>query len=175
MTRTDTPRRRQNYKFRSKQTWTLIRERYLAGESAPRLAEVFDVTEAAIRARAGRQGWTKRAVAEAMPVEPADAGLAAAFAELLDGDITPREAARLALAEAVKLLRDGKMGLAGEAARVADVMGRAAGRLGDALVEAEEPDEAAFEAVRRKVFGMAADKTPLPVGEGGTPAGGVGG
>jgi hypothetical protein len=54
-------------------------------------------------------------------------------------------------------------------------MGRAAARLGEEPAEAEEPDEAAFEAVRRKVLGMAADKTPLPVGEGGTRAGGVGG
>lgn len=177
MKQPDPPKQpRRNYKIRSARTWTLIRERYLAGESAPRLAEVFDVTEAAIRARAGRQGWTKRAMAEAMPVEPADAGLADVIAGQLDGDLTPREAARLALNEAVKLLRGGKMALAGEAARVADVMGRAAMRLGEAAeAEAEEPDEAAFEAVRRKVLGMAADAAPLPMGEGGTRAGGVGG
>ena len=161
MKQTDTPRPRRNYKIRSERTWTLIRERYLAGESAPRLAEVFDVTEAAIRARAGRQGWTKRAMAEATSVAPADAGLADVIAGQLDGDLTPREAARLALGEAVKLIRSGRMGLAGEAARVADVMGRAAARLGDeAAAEPEEPDEAAFEAVRRKVLGI-----PPPMGE----------
>lgn len=175
MKQSDAPRPRRNYRIRSERTWTLIRERYLAGESAPRLAEVFDVTEAAIRARAGRRGWTKRAVAEAMSVEPADAGLADVIAGQLDGDLTPREAARLALGEAVKLLRGGKMGLAGEAARVADVMGRAAARLGDEAAADVEPDEAAFEAVRRKVLGMAADETPLPMGEGGTRAEGVGG
>jgi hypothetical protein len=157
MQQTDTPRPRRNYRFASERTWTLIRERYLAGESAPRLAEVFDVTEAAIRARAGRQGWTKRALAEATPVEPADAGLAEVIAGQLDGDLTPREAARLALNEAVKLLRGGRMGLAGEAARVADVMGRAAARLTDEAEDAGEPDEAAFEAVRRKVLGWAAE------------------
>ena len=171
MEQTHTPKRRNVYKFRSQRTWTLIRERYLAGESAPRLAEVFDVTEAAIRARAGRQGWTKRAMAEAMAVEPADAGLAGVIAGQLDGDLTPREAARLALGEAVKLLRGGKMGLAGEAARVADVMGRAAARLGDeAAADAGEPDEAAFEAVRRKVLGI-----PPPSGEGDHPKDGGGG
>ncbi|MDP1912637.1 hypothetical protein [Brevundimonas sp.] len=153
---------RRNYKIRSKRVWTLIRERYLAGESAPRLAEVFDVTEAAIRARAGRQGWTKRSLAEATPPAPADAGLAEVIAGQLDGDMTPREAARLALGEAVKLLRSGRMGLAGEAARVADVMGRAAARLGDEAAADAEPDEAAFEAVRRKVLGMAAAVTPPP-------------
>ena len=153
MKQTDAPKKlRRNYKIRSERTWTLIRERYLAGESAPRLVEVFDVTEAAIRARAGRQGWTKRSLAEATPPAPADAGLAEVIAGQLDGDMTPREAARLALGEAVKLLRGGKMGLAGEAARVADVMGRAAARLGDEAADVE-PDEAAFEAVRRKVLG----------------------
>ncbi|MDZ4372501.1 MAG: hypothetical protein U1C74_13910, partial [Phenylobacterium sp.] len=47
----------------------------------------------------------------------------------------------------------GRMGLAGEAARVADVMGRAAARLGEEAADPGEPDEAAFEAVRRKVLG----------------------
>ena len=161
MEQTDTRKHRNAYKIRSQRTWTLIRERYLTGESAPRLAQVFDVTEAAIRARAGRGGWTKRAVAEATPPAPADAGLADVIAGQLDGDLTPREAARLVLGEAVKLIRSGRMGLAGEAARVADVMGRAAARLGDeAAAEPEEPDEAAFEAVRRKVLGI-----PPPMGE----------
>lgn len=160
MKQTDATPHRRNYKIRSKRVWALIRERYLAGESARRLGEVFDVTEAAIRARIWRQGWSKRSLAEATPVEAADVGLAEVIAGQLDGDLTPREAARLALNEAVKLLRGGQMGLAGEAARVADVMGRAAARLGDeGSTEAEAPDEAAFEAVRRKVLGM----TP-PVG-----------
>jgi hypothetical protein len=167
MEQTDTPKRRNDYKIRSQRAWTLIRERYLAGQSAPRLAEVFDTTEAAIRARAGREGWTKRAMAEAMPVEPADAGLSEVIAGQLDGGLTPREAARLALGEAVKLIRGGKMGLAGEAARVADVMGRAAARLGDEAADPGEPREAEFEAVRRKVMGL-----PPPSGEGDHPQGG---
>ena len=162
MDQTDTPQRRNDYRIRSKRAWTLIRERYLAGQSAPKLAEVFDTTEAAIRKRAQREGWTKRAVAEAMPVEPADAGLAEVIAGQLDGDLTPREAARLALGEAVKLIRGRKMGLAGEAARVADVMGRAAARLGDEAAADLEPSEAAFEAVRRKVMGWDEEPTPPP-------------
>jgi hypothetical protein len=162
MDQTDTPKRRNDYRIRSQRAWTLIRERYLAGQSAPRLAEVFDTTEAAIRARAGREGWTKRAMAEAMPVEPADAGLAEVIAGQLDGDLTPREAARLALGEAVKLIRGGKMGLAGEAARVADVMGRAAARLGDEAADPGEPSEAEFEAVRRKVMGWDDAGAPPP-------------
>ncbi|MGV8929669.1 MAG: hypothetical protein ACOH1E_07945 [Brevundimonas sp.] len=159
---TDTRPRRRDYKIRCKRVWILIRERYLAGESARRLAEVFDVTEMAIRQRITREGWSKRSGAEAIPVRPADVGLAAVIEGQLVGDLTPREAARLALHEAVKLLRGGQMGLAGEAARVADVMGRAAARLGDEGAVDMGPDEAAFEAVRRKVLGL----DPPPLGEG---------
>lgn len=154
MSETDHRPRRNPYRIRGKRTWTLIRERYLAGESAPWLGEVFDVTEAAIRQRITREGWSKRALAEAAPPAAADAGLEAVVGAALEGELEPREAARLALGEAVKLLREGRMTLAGEAARVADVMGRAAARLGDEVpAEAGEPDEAAFEAVRRKVLG----------------------
>jgi hypothetical protein len=92
---------------------------------------------------------------------PANVGPAEVIAGPLEGDLKPREAARLALNEAVTLLLGGRMGLAGEAARVADVMGRAAARLGEEPAEAEEPDQAAFEAVRRKVLGI-----PPPSGEG---------
>lgn len=154
METTDDRPRRNNYKIRGRRAWPLIRERYLAGESAPRLAEVFDVTEYAIRKRISREGWSKRSLAEALPVAPADAGLAEVISGQLDGDLTPREAARIALGEAIKLLRGGRMGLAGEAARVADVMGRAAARLEDEAVADPGPDEAAFEAVRRKVLGL---------------------
>lgn len=163
MEETDNRPRRKPYRIRSERTWTLVRERYLAGESAPRLSEVFDVSVPAIRARAGRKGWTKRALAEATPVEPADARLVEAVAEHRDGDLTATDAARLALGEAVKLLREGRMTLAGEAARVADVMARAAGRLdGAAAGDPGEPDEAAFEAVRRKVLGEDWDGGPSP-------------
>lgn len=172
MEETDKKRRRNPYRIRCERTWTLVRARYLAGESARRLAEVFDLTEYAIRRRIGREGWSKRSLAEATPVEPADAGLAGVIVAELDGDLTPREAARLALGEAVKLLREGRMTLAGEAARVADVMGRAAARLDDGTAaEADEPDEAAFEAVRRKVLGWADVMDPFTASGAATPSG----
>ena len=122
---------------------------------------MFDVTVPAIRKRITREGWSKRSLAEATPVAAADAGLIEAVTEYRDGDLKPSEAARLALGEAVRLLREGRMTLAGEAARVADVMARAAARLdGAASPEVGEPDEAAFEAVRRKVFGEDDSSTP---------------
>lgn len=184
MEKTDPTPRRNPYRIRADRAWALIRMRYLRGESAPRLAEVFDVTEAAIRQRIRRKGWSKRSLAEAeeagMP-DPEEA-LAELEAEAegadgLDGaELDPRAAARLALDKAVRLMRAGQMTGAAEAARVADVMARAAARLdGDGEFDPGEPDEAAFEAVRRKVLGWGPEDYPLPTIEGGARAGGVGG
>ena len=76
---------------------------------------------------------------------------------LSSDDAGQMQAARVALDEAVRLMRAGQMTGAAEAARVADVMARAAARLeGDAAADPGEPDEAAFEAVRRKVEAMIA-------------------
>jgi hypothetical protein len=174
MEKTDPTARRNSYRIRADRAWALIRARYLRGESAPRLAEVFKVTEAAIRQRIRREGWSKRALAEAeeagMP-EPEEA-LAELAAEAetraagaMDGaELDPRAAARMALAKAVRLMREGRMTGAAEAARVADVMARAAARLdGDGGFDPGEPDEAAFEAVRRKVLGL--DPPPQGVEE----------
>lgn len=186
MERTCPTPRRKPYRIRADRAWALIRARYLKGESAPRLAEVFKVTEAAIRQRIRREGWSKRALAE---VEEAGMpGPEEALAELaseaeggtegaMDGaELDPRAGARLALNKAVRLMREGQMTGAAEAARVADVLARAAARLdGDGPVDPGEPDEAAFEAVRRIVLGWGPDDYPLPAGEGGTRAGGVGG
>ena len=177
MEKTNPKPRRNPYRIRADRAWALIRARYLKGESAPRLAEVFDVTEAAIRQRIRREGWSKRSLAEAeeagMPEpEEAVAELAAeAEAETagaIDGaELDPRAAARLALNKAIRLMREGQMTGAAEAARVADVMARAAARLdGDGPVDPGEPDEAAFEAVRRKVLGWDESAGPLPAGEG---------
>lgn len=42
-------------------TWELIRAAYLAGQSAPTAAARFGVSVGALRKRAAREGWTKRA------------------------------------------------------------------------------------------------------------------
>jgi len=168
MEQTDRTPRRNPYRKRGPRAWALIQARYLAGESAPRLAEIFDVTESAIRQRIRRQGWSKASLAEAeeagMPdpeeamaeIAAAAAGTAAGLEPGLDGaELEPRAAARVALDAAVRLMRSGQMTGAAEAARVADVLARAAARLeGDAAADPGEPDEAAFEAVRRKVLGL---------------------
>lgn len=56
---------RNPYKIRSQETWDLIRAAYLGGESARVVARRFDVTPWAIERRASREGWTKKAWAQA--------------------------------------------------------------------------------------------------------------
>ena len=161
MEKTDRRPRRNPYRKRGRKAWALIRARYLAGESAPRLAEIFDVTEYAIRQRIRREGWSKASLAEAEEAGMPDPGeamaeiAAAAGAEELEaGALDPRAGARLALDKAIRMMREGKMSGAAEAARVADVLARAAARLDSEAADPGEPDEAAFEAVRRKVLGL---------------------
>lgn len=138
-------------------TWALIRRRYLAGETAPALAAVFGCTEAAIRKRASREGWTKRSLALALDVEaPAEATTEAATEPAPTPEsLAPAAAARRALDQAVRWLLAGQTGRAAEAARVAEAMARAAARLDDgAAAAADDDDEAELEAVRRRVAAM---------------------
>ena len=48
------------YKLVSPDSWRLIRAAYLSGLSAPTVAARFDISVAALRKRAAREGWTKR-------------------------------------------------------------------------------------------------------------------
>jgi hypothetical protein len=80
------------YVTASPATWELIRAAYLAGQSAPTAAARFGVSVGALRKRAEREGWTKRAFvagggrfappppAGPHPRTPAPQGPAAAFA-----------------------------------------------------------------------------------------------
>jgi len=177
MTQADIPtappkRRRAPYRKAGKAVWTLIRQRYLAGESAPALADIFNVTQYAIRRRISREGWSKQAAAEAAAeaviaaAEPAPLALVGVVLATEDAATGPRAAARAALDQAVRMMRGGRMKSAAEAARVADLVGRAALRLEEETVEAVD-SEARFEAVRRKVLGWVAEAgaAPPPLGE----------
>lgn len=160
------PRQKRNpYRIRGEQVWALVRARYLAGESARQVAEDLNVTEYAIRRRITREGWSKRALAEAEEARAAEAAGGATGGEAMaepEEPLEPRAAARAALDEAARLMRVGRMAAAIEAARAADLLGRAAMRLIPLHHPSEGPhppvgedwdDEAAFEAVRRKVLG----------------------
>lgn len=160
-------RARRPYRFHGPDVWALARAAYLAGDSAPAVSERLGMSEAAIRKRIWLEGWTKRsavAAQDAAILADATAETEAQAAREAEAPMAPRDAARAALTEAVKLMRAGRMAEALSAARVAEVVGRAAGRL-PASPEASQgedgDDEAAFEAVRRKVLGS----VPSPLGE----------
>jgi len=68
------------YVAASPQTWELIRAAYLSGLSAPTAAARFGVSVTALRKRAAREGWTKRAYARACAPPAVRAHEAAAVA-----------------------------------------------------------------------------------------------
>lgn len=140
------PRRRPVYKIRSARVWALIRARYLAGETAPRLAEIFDVTEANLRKKAWKEGWCKRDLPDPSPsIDPVPTGPIPEDA---------RSAARAAVDEAVRLMGCGQYERATQAARLAEMLGRASERLADAEPGDGVDDEATLDELRRKVLGL---------------------
>jgi hypothetical protein len=117
-------RPRTTYVTASPATWELIRAAYLSGLSAPTAAARFGVSVGALRKRAQREGWTKRAyvaggpcaataVAAPPPLEPGTApdlpphlaSLAERMLRPVDHD--PGEVARLSLRLAVRSLASG--------------------------------------------------------------------
>lgn len=155
----------------SPDTWSLIRGAYLSGLSARTVAGRFGVSEGALRKRAAREGWTKRAfAARATPWPGApdrprtaafagSAGTAAPFAAkageldapLTEDDIVaawtapiqirPGDLARRALASAAEAVRAGRGLTALRLARAASEIARL-----DALFEWVELDPAEEEA-----------------------------
>lgn len=62
---------RNPYKFRGPNTWAMVREAYLAGETAESVALRFDVGASAMKRRMHKEGWTRRDHAAAIdPVAP---------------------------------------------------------------------------------------------------------
>lgn len=183
------PRRRlprTRYVSASPETWSLIRGAYLSGLSAPTVAARFGVSVTALRKRAAREGWTKRAYAAAAmpgtgpvrdpaaaappqpPEEPPDAA-ARAEAELLEVWRQPprfraADVARKGLAGAVAALKSGKGLEALRLARAAAEIARLDDRLDYAEVDVAE-QEAESDAwvkqmqffLRERALGLAAD------------------
>ena len=56
---------RSPYRFRGPETWAAAREAYIAGETAASIAARLGVTVGALRQRAARGGWSRRALAAA--------------------------------------------------------------------------------------------------------------
>jgi hypothetical protein len=98
--------------------WALMREAYLSGLSAPTVAARFGVSEAALRKRARREGWTKTAAAGTRPLtvgpplphhrDPAGGEDRVVAAYAIPRTIHPERLARESLARAAAALRAGE-------------------------------------------------------------------
>ncbi|ASE38758.1 hypothetical protein [Brevundimonas vesicularis] len=69
---------KRRYKIKPPEVWTQVRKDYLSGLDAKTVAARHDVTEAAIRARATKEGWSRHPRSEAatpapQPLSPDDA------------------------------------------------------------------------------------------------------
>jgi len=127
-------------------TWELIRAAYLSGLSAPTAAARFGVSVGALRKRAAREGWTKRAHAAAGPyaarepaapepapatapatVDPHREGMPAHLAALHEKvsppiSYEPGSVARMALRQSVRCLLAGDPVASAHYARAADAI-----------------------------------------------------
>jgi hypothetical protein len=112
------------YGVRGPNTWAVIRDRYLAGASAPHLAELYGLSESGIRKRARREGWRKRDLPDLAP-PPDSAATAVASPVPTDLGAAARQAAQAAL-QALSL---GRLKLALDYARVAETLSRVRVRL----------------------------------------------
>jgi hypothetical protein len=114
---------KRTYKIQPPQVWNRIRQDYLSGDDARTVADRHGVTEAALRARATREGWSRNPRNAAAPPpamdalsapdgpvhDPADLARAAAQASgrALHAQDFPQARALAALAETYRKLADG--------------------------------------------------------------------
>lgn len=168
-----------SYHRASSRTWALIRAAYLSGLSAPALAARFGVSEGAVRKRAGREGWTKRAYAQALDASGVGAAVGAgpaAFARpapapssdawgrlaaaLPPPSVSPEALARRSLNEAALALGEGRLDDARKILSATQAIVRLHGTVDLADRDgAEDPFqvEARQSALRRAMFELAID------------------
>ncbi|WP_292079405.1 hypothetical protein, partial [Brevundimonas sp. UBA7838] len=61
---------KRRYKIKPPEVWTQVRKDYLSGLDAKTVAARHDVTEASIRARATKEGWSRHPRSEAATPAP---------------------------------------------------------------------------------------------------------
>ncbi len=114
----------------------MVRQAYVAGESAPSLVRRFDVGYANLRRRARIEGWTRKQIAETLDLKPLRGGAddprpaLMALAEF-DGlpeppTIAPREAVARAVRRAAWLVSEGKANEASLLLRAAESLNKLA-------------------------------------------------
>ena len=98
------------YAIVSDETWELVRAAYLSGLSASVVAARFGITVWGLRKRAGREGWTKMAHAEARDANRRAVGAGDASAPPIEPEPEPcaEEVVRAAVSRAGRALMRGE-------------------------------------------------------------------
>lgn len=130
----DTVRTRRNFPA---ETWAVVRDAYLGGETAESIARRLNMSINTIRKRAGRCGWTHAAHARAIQ-RAVEAGPAA--------PIDLARARDAAVAHAAALLSEGRALEASAILRAAEALGRAVGGDAGGLPAGPDTPEADAEA-----------------------------
>lgn len=97
------------------ETWAVVRDAYLGGETAESIGRRLGLSVNTIRKRASRCGWTHSAHAKAMSRTEAEGGLP---------KVDPQEARRAAVAQAAALIAAGRGSEAAALLKAAEVLGR---------------------------------------------------
>ncbi|WP_395649696.1 hypothetical protein [Brevundimonas sp.] len=123
-------------KYRGPETWAMVRQAYIAGESAPSLVRRFDAGYANLRWRARIEGWTRKQIAETLDLKPLRGGAddpRPALMALADLDglpepptVAPREAVARAVRRAAWLVSEGKANEASLLLRAAEALNKLA-------------------------------------------------
>ncbi len=108
------------------ETWAVVRDAYLGGETADSIGRRLGLSVNTIRKRASRCGWTHAAHARAVARGGSESGLPS---------VEPQEARRAAVAQAAALIAAGRGAEAGALLKAAEVLGR----LAEAAPPAPEP------------------------------------
>ncbi len=114
----------------------MVRQAYIAGESAPSLVRRFDAGYANLRWRARIEGWTRKQIAETLDLKPLRGGAddpRPALMALADLDglpepptVAPREAVARAVRRAAWLVSEGKANEASLLLRAAEALNKLA-------------------------------------------------
>lgn len=97
------------------ETWAVVRDAYLGGETAESISRRLGLSENTIRKRASRCGWTHAAHARAINQT---------VVEIATADVSPELARRAAIAQATAMIAAGRATEATALLRAAEALGR---------------------------------------------------
>ena len=115
-------------KYRGPETWALVRDAYLSGGPAKLVCQRFDVSYANLRAKASREGWTRRVYADATDVGGVRRSVPPLDPRPQPPPSTAESALETAMARASDALIEGHAGEASAILKAAETFARLSGR-----------------------------------------------